>query len=191
MKTFSKSVLVAAAVAAVGLAGCSNDLSRNAAPVELIVTNSQNLQVIDLNGGTRCDETIATVNLQAVLKNSNQISDQTFNQVRITRYRVSYVRTDGGKIVPAPFVRSIDNLLTPGGAPSSVSNFQAFEVDAVLHAPFQALFPNNGGRDPETGRPVVSMDAILEVFGETLAGEKVSGTTRVPLDFCYQCGGCG
>lgn len=184
-------IAAAAAVAVAGITGCSNDLSRNAAPVELVVTNSQNLQVIDLNGGTRCSETIATVNLQAFLKNPTQISDQTFNQVRITRYQVSYVRTDGGKIVPASFVRSIDNLLTPGGAPSAVSNFQGFEVDALQHAPFQALLPNNGGRDPETGRPVVSLDAILTVFGETLAGERVSGTTRIPIDFCFQCGGCG
>lgn len=190
MKHYTKT-LIAAAVAVAGITGCSNDLNRNAAPVELVATNSQNLVRIDLNGGTRCSETVATVNLQAFLKNPSQISDQTFNQVRITRYQISYVRTDGGKIVPASFVRSIDNLLTPGGSPASLSNFQAFEVDAINHAPFQALFPNNGGRDPETGRIVVSMDAILTVFGETLAGERVSATTRVPLDFCFICGGCG
>lgn len=189
MKHYSK--LLIAVVAAAGITGCSNDLNRNAAPVELVATNSQNLHVLDLAGGTRCNETVATVNLQAFTKNADQISDQTFNQVRITRYQVSYVRTDGGKIVPASFVRSIDNLITPGGAPSAVSNFQAFEVDALSHAPFQSLFPNNGGRDPETGRPLVSMDAILDVFGETLAGERVSARTRVPLDFCYSCGGCG
>ncbi|HEV7920597.1 MAG TPA: hypothetical protein VGR02_07390 [Thermoanaerobaculia bacterium] len=190
MKHYTKT-LIAAAVAVAGITGCSNDLNRNASPVELVATNSQNLNVIDLNGGTRCTETIATVSLQAFLKNPTQISDQTFNQVRINRYQVSYVRTDGGKIVPATFVRSIDNLLTPGGSPAALSGFQAFEVDAINHAPFQALFPNNGGRDPETGRPVVSLDAILTIFGETLAGERVSATTRVPLDFCFQCGGCG
>jgi len=190
MKHYTK-ILIAAAVAVAGITGCSNDLNRSSSPVELVATNSQNLSRIDLNGGNRCNETIATVNLQAFLKNATQVSDQTFNQVRITRYQVSYVRTDGGKIVPATFVRSIDNLLTPGGAPASLSNFQAFEVDAVLHAPFQALLPNNGGRDPETGRPVVSMDAILTIFGETLAGERVSATTRVPLDFCFNCSGCG
>jgi len=187
MKTLTGFVAVAALVA---LAGCNSDLSKNAAPVELVVTNSQTLHTIDLLGGTGCDQNIATVQLQAFTKNKNQISDQTFNQIRITRYRVSYVRIDGGKVVPAPFVRSIDNLLTPNGAASTVSNFQAFEADAINHAPFQALFPNNGGRDPETGRPVVSMDLVLEVFGETLAGERVSGSTRVPVDFIATGRGC-
>lgn len=186
MKRWIPWTAVAVAMAALS---CSSEISRNASPVELIVTNSQALQTIDLNGGTSCAQDVGTILLQAVVKNPNTISDQTFNQVRVTRYRVSYVRTDGGKIVPASFVRSIDNLLTPGGAPSG-SKFQLFEVDALLHAPFQALFPNNGGRDPETGRPVVNLDVVVEVFGETLAGERVSGSTRFPLDFCFDCGGC-
>ena len=42
----------------------------------------------------------------------------------------------------------------------------------------------------ETGRPIVGLDVVVEVFGETLAGERVSGSTRFPLDFCFDCGGC-
>jgi hypothetical protein len=34
------------------------------------------------------------------------------------------------------------------------------------------------------------MDVIVEIFGQTLAGENVSGSTRFPLDFCFHCGGC-
>jgi hypothetical protein len=34
------------------------------------------------------------------------------------------------------------------------------------------------------------MDLILEIFGETLAGERVSGSTRLTVDFCVSCGGC-
>jgi hypothetical protein len=188
MKTLSRWTAVAAAVLAV--AGCSGDVSRDASPVALIVTNSQILQTLDLNGGTGCAQDVGTINLQATIKNPNQISDQTFNQVRVTRYRVSYTRTDGGKIVPATFVRNIDTLLTPGGAPSSSTKFQLFELDSLLHAPFQSLFPNNGGRDPETGRPIVALVVTVEVFGETLAGERVSGSTSFPLDFCFDCGGC-
>ena len=46
------------------------------------------------------------------------------------------------------------------------------------------------GFDPETGRTTITMDLILEVFGQTLAGESVSGSTRMTLDFCVSCGGC-
>ena len=61
---------------------------------------------------------------------------------------------------------------------------------AFDQAPFAALLPQNGSRDPETGKPFVQMDIIIEVFGETLAGERVSGSARSPLTFCFHCGGC-
>ena len=173
------------------LFACSGDINRSSSPVELVVTNSQILNRIDLlPNAANCNQDIATVNMQAIVKNQNT-SDNRFNDVRITRYRISYVRTDGGHTVPSSFVRSIDTLLTANGGSTSLGNFLAFQADAINQAPFAALLPVNGGRDPETGRPVVQMDVILEVFGQTLAGENVSGSTRLPLDFCYDCQGCG
>lgn len=185
------SIAAAAVLAAAGWS-CSSELSDSGSPVELVVTNTQNLNRIDLagntTGSTRCDETIATVNMQALAKNSTVAGD--FTQVRVTRYRVSYVRTDGGTQVPAPFTRSIDSLLTVGGGVQSLSNFLAFEQSALNQAPFAALLPTNGGRDPQTGRSTIRMDLILEIFGQTLAGDNVYDATRVPLDFCFQCQGC-
>lgn len=182
-------------VVAVAAFSCSNEFTRSSSPVELIVTNSQVIQQLDLNGNgssgnTNCNLDIGTISVQALLKAANTNVDQRFNDVRITRYRVSYVRTDGGTLVPAPFVRSIDMLVAAGGAPSSVSKFIPLTGDSLTQAPFVALLPNNGGRDPETGRTTVRMDVIVELFGETLAGTNVSGSTRFPLDFCFNCGGC-
>lgn len=186
MKTGAATALLVLAVA-----GCSGEQSKSASPVALIVSNSQNLQQIDLSPtAANCDQDVGTINIQAVNKNPNQISDQRFNDVRITSYRVSYVRRDGGTQVPAPFVRTIDSLLTTGGAATSLSKFLIVQGDALSQAPFVALRTENGGRDPETGRPLVMMDVQVELFGETLAGERVSGSTRFPLDFCYNCGGC-
>ena len=110
------------------------------------------------------------------------------NNIRVTRYRVSYQRVDGGTLVPSPFVRSIDILVEAGGT-SSGNKFTIFQADAFTQAPFAALVSGTG-RDPETQRPVVAMDVIVEVFGQTLAGENVSGSTRIPLTFCANCGGC-
>ena len=169
---------------------CGSDITKNASPIELVVTNTQILQRIDLAGGTNCDQNVGTIELRAILKNPDTTVDQRFNDVRITRYRVSYIRTDGGRLVPAPFVRSIDSLLAAGGSSSSLSNFQIIQGDAITQAPFVSLLPTNGGRDPDTGRTRISMDVIIEVFGQTLAGENVSGRTRFPLDFCYNCSGC-
>jgi hypothetical protein len=174
---------------------CSSDLTRSSSPVELVVTNKQDIQHIDLNGNgssgnTNCNQNIGTVNIEARLKNPASGVDQQFNDVRITRYRVSYVRTDGGTAVPASFVRTIDLLVPATGAPTPLGNFVILTADAVAQAPFASLLPTNGGRDPQTGRGIVQMDVTLEIFGSTLAGTNVSGSTRFPLDFCFNCGGC-
>ena len=190
MKTMKKiSMLAAVALVAAASLSCSGDLNNSSAPVELVVTNTQNLQQIDIsnNDDPDCDESVGTIQMQLLLKNGQ--TGGTFTQARITRYRVSYQRTDGGRLVPAPFVRSIDTLIGVGTT-SDLTEFVIVEQDAVNQAPFAALLPQNGGRDPDTGRPVVKMDVIVEVFGETLAGDRVSDVTRFPLDFCYDCNGC-
>ena len=173
---------------------CSNEFTRSSAPVELVVTNSQDIQQIDLagngsSGNTNCNDNVGSIDVQARLKNPSNV-DQQFNDVRITRYRVSYRRIDGGTAVPAPFVRPIDLLVPATGGATPLGNFLILTGDAVLQAPFASLLPNNGGRDPETGRPFVQLEVTVELFGETLAGSNVSGATRFPLDFCFNCGGC-
>jgi hypothetical protein len=185
-----KKKLIAVAVAMTAMLGlsCSSELNDSAAPVTLIVTNLQNVHQVDLIGGTGCGQQLGTIQLQVIAKNP-EATTGPFVQVRATRYRVSYQRTDGGRLVPASFVRSMDALLEVGGTPAGTS-FLILQPDAFSQAPFAALFPNNGGRDPDTGRPVVQLDVIVEVFGETLAGDDVYGATRFPLDFCFDCGGC-
>lgn len=192
MKLVNQWVQGMAVVAAALTLSCnSSEFTRSASPVELVVTNVQGLQQIDIRpGAANCDVNIAEVVIRAILKAPLGDVNQQFNDVRITRYRVSYVRTDGGTLVPASFVRSIDLLVPANGTESDLGSFLALQSEALSQAPFAALLPQNGGRDPETGRAVVRMDLILDVFGETLAGSNVAGRTRIPLDFCYNCGGC-
>jgi hypothetical protein len=189
IKTTFKFALLALAAA---VFGCSGELYNSAAPVELVVTNTQNIQILELNptiaaADPDCQETIGTINLQVFPKRSDVSGNAA--QVRVTRYRVSYQRTDGGRLVPASFVRSMDTLIGVGES-GDLDEFLVVEPDAVVQAPFAALLPQNGGRDPDTGRPIVKMDVIMEFFGETLGGSNVYDATRFPLDFCYGCGGC-
>jgi len=179
---------VAVAALAAALSGCSGELTDSGSPVLLVVTNTQTISQIDLAGGTGCTDTIGTINMQVIPKNTTVTGN--FVQVRVTRYRVSYQRTDGGSQVPAAFVRSTDQLIGSGST-AALSGFVILEADATNQAPFVALLPQNGGRDPVTGRPVVKMDVIVEIFGETLGGDRVYDATRFPLDFCFSCGGCG
>ena len=189
MGTMKKAFALGALALAATLVGCSGELTDNAAPVELIVTNTQQLQIIDFsdNDDPDCDLDVGTINMQVIAKRSGLTGD--FAAVRVTRYRVSYRRTDGGTLVPAPFVRAIDTLIGIGET-GSLSRFLILEPDALVQAPFAALLPQNGGRDPETGRPIVKFDVIVEIFGETLGGDNVFDSTRFPLDFCFDCGGC-
>lgn len=181
--------LAAAALLAASMLSCSGELTDDSSPVTLVVTNTQNLRVIDIapNEDPDCDKLVGTINMQVIPKNSGATGN--FVQVRINRYRVSYQRTDGGTQVPAPFVRSVDTLIAVGSS-GSLTTFTILEPDALNQAPFAALLPQNGGRDPQTGRPVVKMEIIVEIFGETLGGDNVYDSTRLPLDFCYDCGGC-
>lgn len=191
-RTFPKGAL--ATIAVFVIAGCSGDLSKSSSPVSLVVTNQQKLTQIDISPtAANCNGSIATVDIRPLLLtptgNTNLPVDPRFNTVQLTSYRVSYVRRDGGTLVPAPFTRATSGLLTVGQS-TSLNNFLGFEPGALNQAPFAALTPSGGGRDPETGKTIVTMDAILEIFGETLAGERVSGNTRLTLNFCYSCGGC-
>jgi len=193
----NKIAQTAAAVLLMLAAGACNDINRQEAPVALVVTNTQNLSRLDLagdvTGSTKCQETIATVHMTSVLlenpTTNPNVTQADLNTIKIDRYRVSYVRVDGGHLVPAPFVRSISTTVGVGSTAEG-TNFVAFEPSAVFNAPFAALLPQNGGRDPETGRSVITMDVVLEVFGTTLAGERVAGNTRMTIDFCFSCGGC-
>lgn len=191
-----RKICSAAAVALMGAAMLScNSIAKESSPVQLIVSGTQNINQVDLQANAPgCGQPIGTVEMRVQLL-QNQADplhpvNNSFNDVRITRYQVSYQRTDGGKLVPQPFVRSTAQLLTAGTSANALSDFQAFETNAFNLAPFVALLPINGGHDPETGLPYVKMDLILDVFGETLAGERVSGEARFPLNFCYNCGGC-
>src|SRR5712691_6029404 len=135
---------------------CSNEFNRSSSPVVLIVTNTQAIQQIDLNGNgssgnTNCNKDIGSISIQERLKVLTSNVDQRFQDVRITSYRVSYRRIDGGTAVPAPFVRPID-ILVAAGSSGSLSKFIVLTGDAIAQAPFASLLPTNGGRDPQTGR---------------------------------------
>jgi hypothetical protein len=189
-----KRIALIATVALLSLAILScNPIARESSPVLLIVSGTQNLNQIDLRpGAAGCATSIGSVELSVRLLQPQGPSTarNDFNDVKLDRYQVTYLRTDGGKLVPPTFVRSTAQVLLAGGSAQSLSDFIAFETNALNLAPFAALLPQNGGKDPDTGLGFVKMDIILTVYGSTLAGERVSGTARFPLNFCYNCGGC-
>jgi hypothetical protein len=180
--------IVLVAVMVVAIAGCSGEGYESSSPVNLVVSHSENLHRIDLNGGARCNEQLGTFSFLATARNPDLTGNQL--QVRIIRYRVSYQRTDGGTAVPAPYTTSVNFLVGPTGAIDEQA-IQTFRAEAFNQAPFVALRTANGGRDPETGSNRIRMDVIVEFFGETLGGENVYATSRHAMEFCFNCQGCG
>jgi hypothetical protein len=183
-----RSMLAALGLIALASLSCSNELTNNATPVALVLSTTQALSQIDLqSGATGCGVNAGTITMRVIPKNTNATGVLT--AVRVNRYRVSYRRVDGGTSVPPAFVRSMDALIEINQS-AGLSNLIILESDALNQAPFAALLPQNGGRDPETGRPFVKMEIIVEVFGQTLGGDNVSDSTAFQLDFCSNCGGC-
>ena len=185
-----KILTVSGALLTLALLACS-DINKSSTPVELLMTvTSQPISRFDLNGGSGCDvgSPIATVQIESRLLNT--VSNSALLDVRVTGYRVTYTRTDGGHQVPATYTRSLDFLITAGSTNSNIVFHITDFGNIFTQAPFVALLPQNGGRDPETGLKTVKMNINLEIFGETLAGDRVSASTVIPLDVCFDCGGC-
>lgn len=173
----------ALALCLIAVLGCS-EINETAAPVELIATTDQDVLVIDLLNLPQ--QNIGTITLRAIVKRTD-VTDTRFLDVKLSSYRVAYQRTDGGTLVPESFVRTTSGIIPVGGAPTALNDFLLVQGPALTQAPFAALLPQNGGVDPETGQQIVKMDAIVDIFGETLAGDEVSARTRIPLWFCAGC----
>jgi len=194
MRMKKLALIVAIALPSVAILSC-NSVARESGSVELVVAGTQIINQIDLQGGAfGCATSLGTVNiriqpLQPQTDPTHPVSNQLLD-VKLDRYQISYQRTDGGKLVPPAFVRATAQVISFTGGNQALSDFIAFETNALNQAPFAALLPQNGGKDAETGLGYVKLNIILTVFGQTLAGDRVQGTATFPINFCYNCGGC-
>lgn len=187
-------MIAAIVLPSVAILSC-NSVARESGSVDLVVAGTQLINQIDLQpGAAGCATSLGTVNLRIVLLQPQNDAahpvNNNLNDVKLDRYQVSYQRTDGGMLVPPAFVRSTAQVITAGGGSQSLSDFVAFETNAFNQAPFAALLPQNGAKDPETGLGFVKLNIILTVYGQTLAGDRVQGSATFPINFCYNCGGC-
>jgi hypothetical protein len=184
---------LATLLALVGFSCRIEDIVDESAPVELTAHITDQLSRLDLADTSDCG-TVFRFIIRNIVKRTSFPGgvpvDTRFLDVLLRSYRVTYVRTDGGRLVPRPFVNSFSGLVPAGGESSELPSVQLFSPGVTREAPFAALLPEAGGRDPETGLQLVRMDVMIEFFGETLAGDAVSTSMRFPLTVCISCGGC-
>src|SRR5258707_12826369 len=112
MKKFA--LIVAIALPSVAILSC-NSVARESGSVELVVGGTQTINQVDLQGGAvGCATSIGSVSMRIQkLQNQNDSTHPVRNDlldVKLDRYEISYLRTDGGKLVPPGFVRSTAQL---------------------------------------------------------------------------------
>jgi hypothetical protein len=112
------------------------------------------------------------VNIRSIYKNQINPPSTTFADIIIEEYRVQYFRTDGNPNVPEPFLELGSHLL-PGGGSLNLE-ILVIRADAKLKSPLKELA--FGGGEGE-----IMFTALVEFYGEDLAGNEVSTSVVIPI----------
>jgi len=172
---------------AIFVGGCSSDIASDDSPVLLTAEATPRRSQVDIS--TDQEVGFVDVLVRLIQKNGTSVTDTRFLTVRLDRYRVTYVRSDGGRTVPQGFVAALPSTnVTVGNTATLLTNVQILNPNAFTQAPFAALLAQNGGVDPDTGQRFVKVTALIEVFGESLSGQNVTASVQVPFTFCNGCG---
>jgi len=148
--------------------------------VNLLIASINGGAVLDsdvrLSSGTICPDSV-DVALAVRAKNQNGVQITVPQHVLIQQYEVRYYRADGraneGIDVPyrysGPMAAEVD-VATSGATQVPV---QVVRRQAKLEPPLSNI----------TGYQIVSMIAEITVSGQTVAGEAVTATGRMQIDF--------
>jgi hypothetical protein len=180
MKTVNRMALLSALT----LAGCTADYVQNGnAPVQMYIVsltpNPLSSEVL-LGGGTICPD-FATVGLNNRAKNPNLDVPVYAQAIIVNRYEVSYYRSDGRGQQGVDVPYSISGALTQplDVATSGITNvtIEVVRRQAKLEPPLIQL-SNPGGQ-----ALIVTMFAKITLYGTTIAGENVSASGSMQIDF--------
>ena len=178
-------LLVAAAVVAVGAAGCSDFILRDNSPVTLVIDRLEAAPVgttdfagtlqsdVLTEGGVFSDS--ARVTMRLVSKNPT-LTPSPVNAVTIHRYRVTFRRSDGrnvlGQDIPFPFDSATSFTVPPGG--SVTQSFELIRHSAKLESPLGQL---------AQGLVIISTVADVTFFGRDQVGNDLSATGSMGVQF--------
>ena len=168
--------LLTICVLAVGLAfaaGCSggSSLDNTSAAVFLTVDIEEfnpEVNVCAIAG----DLTITKMNIQSSPKNPD--AGLTPNQdARLVDWEITPRRTDGGTVTSPEWYTSV-TVYVPAGGTTTLENYRIYPQEFLDDPPFNYLFPENGGIDPETGNPYVREALGLVISGRIVSGKEIS-----------------
>jgi hypothetical protein len=173
---------------ALGLGGCAAGyVTSNSAPVNLLIaaitsaagTPILQSSAVDASGTVTSD--FATVALAVRAKNPNVTTVSVPEHVLIERYDIQYVRSDGhnaeGVDVPYHISGLLSSEVDVATSGTSTVVVEVVRAQAKLEPPLKNLTSPNGGAK------VLTCFAQITIYGHTIAGEAVSATGQLQIDF--------
>lgn len=176
-------LIAALAVVAVSCGGGSN-LDDSESPVVLTIEITEYGPDVDICLSAGVDVIIDTMGISSNPK-APDVALGPNADVLIRRWVITPVRTDGGTTASPQWIYDQTVLVTAGGS-ANLENYRVFPAEYFDLPPLVHLKPENGGFDPETGQDNIRQTLWLQMFGETVAGKKVS-TEEVPIAFNFTC----
>ena len=178
---------IALAVAVAPLVGCGEFTREGRSPMVLVVDrletgddeNTLRSDVVTDEGSIFNDN--ARVGLRLISKDPGApgipAPTSTLNAVTVTRYRVTYRRTDGRNTEGVDVPYAFDSAMTvtiPAGDQTVEGTFQIVRHSAKEEAPLKALSFN---------RSIISTIATVTFYGHDQAGNEISAQASMGIDF--------
>jgi hypothetical protein len=177
----------AAIAAALVLAGCAPDyVTSNDATVNLIIASIHGGSELDSdvrNGENAnpplnfvCEDEVP-VALAVRNKNPNAPVPSVPSAVQLQSYQVSYTRTDGrgspGLDVPFTITGNLSATIDVANSGTTQIFIEVVRRQAKLEPPLSNIFQTT----------VLTVNAELTLYGQTVSGQKVSASGRFQIDF--------
>jgi len=169
-----------------GLIACSggSKLDNTGVPVFLTVDIEEYNPDINVctNGGADLAILRMTISSSPKDPGTNLTSNQDVN---LRDWDVSVERVDGGTVVSPDYHYEAHVFVAHGGS-ANLDNYRVYSGDYLEDAPFNYLFPENGGFDPETGATTIRETMNLVISGRTVSGKQIK-TPTTPIAFRFYC----
>jgi hypothetical protein len=180
---FPMAIVVALGLLAV--AGCSSGNHVSDSEAEVFLSPDITQGHADVNVNTQVDVTIPSMTINSHFKSAGSAPAGNQADVTLTEWVVTPSRSDGGTVA-SPSWRNYYSVYVPQGGSANLQNYRIFPAEYFRLAPLNQLFPENGGVDKETGKTNIRQRLDIAVYGQTVAGKKVSVTFSVDVNFFYQ-----
>lgn len=183
MKT-NRLVLMALCSLVVGmLVGCSGGNHSADDEANILLSTDIPQGIADVAVNQSGDVAIPSLTIKSQAKAPGTVLSQQSDAI-LNEWVVTFTRTDGGTVT-SPMWRNNYSVYVPAGGNASLSNYRVMPVEFLSQPPLNQLWPQNGGFDKETGKDNIRQKIRVDIYGKTVAGQKVSVGFEFTVRFYY------